>query len=114
MNLATWLMLAVAIASEITATLFLRVSDGFTKFWPSVAVVVGYAASFVLLSLILRTGIAIGILYAIWSAFGIAFVTVLGMILFDDKISRMTAFGIAVVIVGVVLVQAGTRGDVHL
>lgn len=113
MSLVTWVMLAVAIACEITATMFLRVSDGFTKFWPSMVVLVGYGASFVLLSLILRTGVAIGILYAIWSAFGIAFVTVLGMWIFDDRISRMSAIGIMIVIVGVVLVEVGTRGEAN-
>ncbi|HVQ88629.1 MAG TPA: SMR family transporter, partial [Actinomycetes bacterium] len=85
----TWLLLACAIASEVTATLALRMSDGFSKFWPAVVVVIGYGTSFVLLSLILRTGLAIGIVYAIWSAFGVALVSVLGVLLFDDRISRL-------------------------
>lgn len=106
-----WVMLAGAIGLEIMATLSLRMSDGFTKLWPSVVVVVGYGASFILLSLILRTGIAVGILYAIWSAIGIMFVTLLGMLLFDDKISRVSAIGMAIIILGVVMVQLGTRGD---
>jgi small multidrug resistance pump len=109
--MGTWLMLAAAISCEITATLCLRMSDGFTKLWPSVVVVIGYGASFVLLSFILRTGIAVGILYAIWSAFGIALVTVLGILLFDDQISRVSAIGLVIVIVGVVLVQLGTQGE---
>ena len=109
--MGTWVMLGAAILFEVTATLFLRVSDGFTKFWPAVVVVVGYGASFVLLSWLLRTGIAIGILYAIWSAFGIALVTVLGILVFDDQISRVSAVGLAIVIVGVVLVQLGTQGE---
>ena len=110
----TWLMLAIAISLEVTATLFLRVSDGFTKLWPSVVVVIGYAGSFILLSLILRSGVAIGIVYAIWSAFGVTFVTLLGIAIFDDRISLLSGAGIAVVIVGVVLVQLGTRGQVSI
>jgi small multidrug resistance pump len=112
--MGTWVMLGVAIALEVTATLFLRVSDGFSRLWPSLIVIVGYGASFVLLSFIMKTGIAIGIIYAIWSAFGVTFVTLLGMLVFDDKISRVTAIGMVIVVVGVVLVQAGTRGEVHL
>ncbi len=110
----TWLMLAMAISLEVTATLFLRVADGFTKLWPSAVVVIGYAGSFFLLSLILRSGIAIGIVYAIWSAFGVTFVTLLGIAIFDDRISLISAAGIAVVVVGVVLVQLGTRGQVSM
>jgi small multidrug resistance pump len=110
----TWLMLAAAILLEVTATLFLRVSDGFTKLWPSVIVVVGYGASFLLLSLIMRSGIPLGILYAIWSAFGITLVTLLGIMVFDDQISRLSAIGLVVVVIGVVLVQWGTRGELSV
>lgn len=109
--MSVWVLLACAVACETTATLALRMSEGFSKFWPAVVVVIGYCASFVLLSLILRTGLAIGIVYALWSAFGVTLVSIFGVLLFDDELSRMSAFGIFVVIVGVVLVQWGTSGD---
>jgi len=109
--MSTWLLLATAIAFEVAATVFLRMSDGFTKLWPSLVVIAGYAASFYLLALILKTGIPAGIVYAIWSAFGIALVTLIGMAAFDDKISPLTGVGLVVVIVGVVLVQAGNSGS---
>ena len=105
--MSTWLLLAAAIGFEVAATVFLRLSDGFTKLWPSLVVIVGYAASFYLLALILKTGIPAGIVYAIWSAFGIALVTLIGMATFGDKITPLTGLGLVVVIVGVVLVQAG-------
>ncbi|MFL6069864.1 MAG: DMT family transporter [Actinomycetes bacterium] len=108
----TWLLLATAIAFEVTATVFLRVSDGFSKLWPSVIVFVGYGASFYLLALILKTGIPQGIVYAIWSAFGIALVTLIGIAAFDDKISGVTGIGLVVVIIGVILVQAGNASSV--
>jgi small multidrug resistance pump len=107
----TWLLLASAILCEVTATVFLRVSDGFSKLWPSLIVVVGYGASFYLLALILKTGIPQGIVYAIWSAFGIALVTLIGMAAFDDKISLVSVIGLVVVIVGVILVQAGNSAS---
>lgn len=105
--MSTWFLLAGAIVCEVAATVFLRVSDGFTKLWPSLIVVAGYTASFYLLALILKTGIPAGVVYAIWSAFGIALVTLIGMAAFDDEISFVTGIGLAVVIVGVILVQAG-------
>ena len=74
---------------------------------------VGYGASFYLLSLILKTGIPSGIVYAIWSAFGIALITLIGMAVWGDKISVVNAIGLVVVIVGVVLVQAGHSGTAH-
>ena len=107
-----WLLLATAIAFEVTATMFLRASDGLTKLWPTVVVIVGYVASFFLLSLILRTGTPTGIIYAIWSAFGIALVTILGVMLFDDHISVLTGIGLVVVMIGVVLIQIGNPSGV--
>ena len=46
----TWFLLAIAIAAEIVGTLLLKLSDGFTKLWPSVGVLLGYATAFALLS----------------------------------------------------------------
>jgi small multidrug resistance pump len=105
----TWLLLALAIAFEVTATMCLRAADGFTKLLPSLVVVIGYGVSFFLLSLILRTGIPSGIIYAIWSAFGVTFVTLLGMAFFDDRISLLSGIGMAIIVIGVVLVELGTR-----
>ena len=111
--MSTWALLAAAIAFEVAGTVALRASDGFTKLWASVIVVVGYGASFYLLSLILKTGIPSGIVYAIWSAFGIALITLIGMAVWGDEISVINGIGLVVVIVGVVLVQAGHSGTAH-
>jgi small multidrug resistance pump len=109
----TWLLLALAIAFEVIGTAFLRATDGFSKLLPSIAVVVGYGISFYLLSLVLKTGIPQGVVYAIWSAFGIALVTMVGVLLFGDKISLMTGIGLGVVMLGIVLVQLGNSAVMH-
>ncbi|MEO8107880.1 MAG: multidrug efflux SMR transporter [Actinomycetes bacterium] len=108
-----WLLLALAIGFEVLGTVFLRYSDGFTKLLPVAVVVIGYGISFYLLALILKTGIPQGIVYAIWSAFGIALVTLAGMWFFGDKISMVTGIGLAVVIAGVLLVQLGNKAVTH-
>ena len=50
-----YLYLAGAIVAEVIGTTALKASDGFTKFWPSVIVVIGYGIAFYLLSLTLKT-----------------------------------------------------------
>ncbi|MFM8885093.1 MAG: DMT family transporter, partial [Chthoniobacterales bacterium] len=60
----TYLYLAVAIAAEVIATSFLKSCEGFTRLWPSVVVLVGYAFAFFFLSLTLRS-LSVGIVYAI-------------------------------------------------
>ena len=56
-------LLSFAIVSEVTATIALRYSDGFTRPGPIAIVVVGYGVSFWLLALVLRE-MSIGATYA--------------------------------------------------
>jgi small multidrug resistance pump len=109
----TWLLLAAAIASEVVGTIALKATDGFTRLAPSLVVFIGYALSFYLLALILKTGLATGVVYAIWSAFGIALVTLGGVWLYKESISLVTVLGLGIVIVGVVVVQLGSSGGAH-
>ena len=99
-----WLLRFGAIGTEIAATVSLKASDGFTRLWPSVVVVVGYVASFALLSQALKH-LEVGVAYAIWSAVGTAAVAVLGIWLFGESASVLKAFWIAVIVVGVIGLQ---------
>lgn len=107
--MSNWLLLAVAIAAEIVGTLALRASDGFSRPLPSFLVVVGYAISFTLLAQLLKT-MSVGVVYAVWSAVGIAAIAVLGRVLFDDPLPPLAMLGITVIILGVGLVQLSGAG----
>ena len=101
-----WILLAIAIVAEIAGTLLLKASAGFTKFWPSVGVVFGYATAFILLSLVLKK-IDVGITYAVWSAVGIIGAAVGGLVFYQESLSRMAILGMAIIIVGVVVMNIG-------
>jgi len=100
-----WVLLVAAIATEVAGTLALRGSDGFTKLAPSVITIAGYVASFVLLAIVLKS-LPVGIVYAIWSAIGIALVAVLGKLIFDDPVPPLAVVGMVLIVGGVVLVSA--------
>jgi small multidrug resistance pump len=102
--LPAWLLLAIAILSEVLGTAYLKVSDGFTKFWPSVVVVVAYAISFVFLALTLRE-LSLGFTYAVWAGIGTALIAVVGVIAFGDTLTAVGVAGIALVIAGVALLN---------
>jgi small multidrug resistance pump len=102
MHPAIWL--ALAIASEIVATVSLKLSDGFTKPLPVVAVVAGYGLSFYALSITLRT-IPLGVVYAIWSGVGTAAVVVIGLFLFRETLDAVKVAGIGLIIAGVIVVN---------
>lgn len=103
----TFLFLALAIVSEISATVSLKLSEGFTKLVPSVVVVVGYGAAFAFLSQALKRGMAVGVAYGIWSAVGVAAVAVIGALFLDERLSLVQVGGIVLVILGVVALEMG-------
>lgn len=103
-----WLLLSAAIAVEVTATISLKMATT-SPIWYG-PVFVGYAASFVLLSLILRAGAPIGVIYGIWSACGIALTAVLAAAIFDDPLNPLIGLGIVLVIAGVALIEVGSTG----
>ncbi len=90
--------------AEVIATASLKSTDGFTKFWPSIVVVVGYCSAFYFLSLTLDT-IPIGVAYAIWSGVGIASLAIISVLIFDQKIDLAGAVGMALIIAGVVVLR---------
>lgn len=99
-----WVMLGGAIATEVVSTLALRGSDGFSRLVPSIITVVGYVVSFILLALVLKS-LPVGIVYAVWSAVGIALVAVLGKIIFDDPVPPIAIVGMVLIVGGVILVS---------
>ena len=99
-----WILLALAIATEVVGTLALRASDGMSRLVPAIVVVVGYVASFGFLAVVLKT-LPVGIVYAIWSAVGVALVAVLGRVMFGDPVPPLAMVGMVLIVGGVVLVS---------
>lgn len=104
-----WVLLLGAILSEVTATISLRLSEGFSKVVPSTVVVAGYLLSFALLAQVLKRGLPVGVAYAIWSALGVALVAVIGAAFLDESLTRLQVAGLVLVILGVIAVQSGTQ-----
>jgi len=107
-----WLYLGVAIVCEVVATSSLKASEGFTRLWPSVIVVVGYAAAFYCLSLTLRT-IPVGVAYAVWSGVGIILVTLAGWYFYDQQLDTPALIGIALIAAGVVVLNTLSKSVTH-
>lgn len=100
----SYLYLAIAIVAEVTATVALKATNSFTRLGPSVVVVIGYGAAFYFLSLCLRT-LAVGIVYAIWSAAGIVLITLLAWLLYGQRLDLPAAIGMLLIVAGVVIIQ---------
>jgi len=107
-----WGLLFLAIVTEVIATTALKSSDGFTKLIPSIVVFIGYAISFYLLSITLKS-LPIGITYAIWSGAGIVLISLIGWFYFKQQLDLASLIGIALIILGVIVINVFSKSISH-
>nr|WP_196791345.1 SMR family transporter [Motilibacter aurantiacus] len=101
------LLLPGAILAEVSGSLALKAALDQPAWYA--LVVAGYLSAFVLLGAVLRSGMALGVAYGVWGACGVALTAVLGAVLFDEPVTLLMSFGIAIVIAGVLLVELGSQ-----
>ena len=108
----SYLYLAIAILTEVIATSALRATEEFTKFWPSLIVIISYALSFYFLTLTLRS-IPLGVTYAVWSGIGIVVMTVAGVLLYKQTPDLPAIIGMGLIISGVIVIHLFSKMKVH-
>lgn len=99
-----WILLAAAIAFEISGTTCMKLSEGFTRPLPTVGIFAFYIASITCLTLAVRT-IDISVAYAIWSAVGIAVIASIGALVFGEVVTAQRVFFLVLIVAGVVGLQ---------
>ncbi|MGK5743646.1 SMR family transporter [Proteus mirabilis] len=110
MNGLTYLILAII--SEVIATTVLKVSDGFSRLYPSIVVVVGYCFSFWALSQVVKV-MPLGIAYAIWSGLGIVLVSVAAVFVYQQKLDLPAIVGMTLIIAGVLVINLLSNSTSH-
>lgn len=108
----SWIFLSIAIVSEVIGTSALKASDGFSRLWPSVLVVLGYGTAFYCLSLTLRT-IPVGVAYAVWSGLGVVLITLVAWIFLDQKLDLPAMLGMGLIVSGVLVMNLFSRSVAH-
>lgn len=108
----TYLILALAIVAEVGATTCLKLSDGFTRLWPSIFTVIGYGASFYFLAIALRS-IPTGIAYAIWSGAGLLLITTIAWIFQGQKLDAPAIGGMALIMAGLLVMNVWSDSAPH-
>lgn len=103
-----WGVLAVAIGFEVAGTTCMRLSEGFSRWLPSVLIFVFYAASFALNTLIIgRLGLSV--VYAVWSGVGTVATALIGILYFKEPATALKMVSITLVVVGVFGLHAASR-----
>lgn len=98
----TYLLLFCAIFLEVVATSLLKSAEGFTRLWPTLACLVSYFVSFVLLAIAISRGLQTDVAYALWSAIGTAAIVLIAVLFLGSPVSVAKIVGVGLIIVGVV------------
>ncbi|OIO59486.1 MAG: hypothetical protein COX57_03040 [Alphaproteobacteria bacterium CG_4_10_14_0_2_um_filter_63_37] len=96
-----WLYLAIAIVLEVGGTTAMKLSEGFTKTTPTVAMAICYVVSIAALGLALKK-IEVSVAYAIWAGVGTAVIALLGILYFKEPATLAKGVSIALIVAGVV------------
>ncbi|OSI12644.1 DMT family transporter [Neisseria canis] len=107
-----WLFLALAIVSEVFGSSMLKMSNGFTKLWPTIGMGLGFALSFYALSLALRA-IPLGMAYAIWAGVGLVLTCLVSVVFFGQKVDAPGIVGIGLILAGVLVLNTLSRMNGH-
>ena len=101
-----YIFLSIAIASETAATSLLKLTEGFTRLWATLACLAMYGIAFFMLSLAVRD-IPVGVAYALWSGLGTAAIVAVGAAFLGEPITLVKVLGISLIVAGVLVLNLG-------
>lgn len=108
----SYLLLFFAIICEVIATSSLKLSNGFTNLVFSLITIIGYSASFYILSLALKT-IPVGVAYAIWSGIGIVLISLIAWLFLKQTLDLAALIGMGFIMFGVVIINLFSKVSGH-
>ncbi|GAA0193275.1 small multidrug resistance pump [Brevundimonas nasdae] len=112
MSPVTWAALSGAIALEVVGTTLLNQSQQFTRPWPTAGMALCYGLAFYLLSIALKQ-MPVGIAYAIWSGLGVVAISVIGLVLFKQRLDLAAVIGLTMIVGGVVVINLFSKAVSH-
>ena len=112
MSPLTWVALLGAIGFEVAGTTLLQKSEQFSRLWPTLGMAACYGVAFYLLSITLRQ-MPVGIAYAIWSGLGVLLVSVIGLVLFKQRLDAPALLGLTMIVGGVVVINLFSKTVGH-
>ena len=107
-----YIYLLIAVITETIGTAAMPASEQFTRFWPSVLLIVAYGISFYFLALTLKY-MPVSIVYAIWSGLGIVFIAIIGWLAFKQSLDFAAIAGMGLIIAGVIVINLFSNSATH-
>ncbi len=105
MNLTyAYTFLILAIIFELISTSFLKDTNGFTRLYPSLIVVIALCFCLYLISHAMKV-LPVGIVYASWAGLGIVGITIIASIKYNQIPNIPTILGLSLIVIGVIIVH---------
>lgn len=98
-----WVLLTIAVLAEVSGSVSMRLSDGFTLWLPTVLVCVLYFIAFWMGALVMRT-LGLSITYSVWAGAGMVLSTIVGIFYFKEVINLQKLGGIVIIVIGVMMI----------
>ena len=112
MNLTyAYIFLALAIIFEVLGTSFLKDTNGFTRLYPSLFVLIAFCICIYLMSHTMKF-VPVGITYATWSGLGIVAITIIAFFKYKQIPNIPTIIGLSLIVIGVTIVHLMNDIDV--
>lgn len=99
-----YFILILAIICEVIGTIAIKESAAFTRFLPSIIVLICYSLSYYLFSYCIQY-IAVGIAYAIWSGLGTVALILIGIYWWNEKLQLYQIAGIILILAGSLIIN---------
>jgi quaternary ammonium compound-resistance protein SugE len=99
--MTAWLAILLADLLEVVWALTLKSSDGLTRFWPTVGMLLAIASSFALLGYSLKS-VPFGTAYALWTGIGAAGSMIAGMLMFGESADAFRIGCLTLIIAGMI------------
>ena len=99
-----WVWLGLAGLLEVGWAIGLKLSAGFSRFWPSAVTVAARAASLGLRGLALKT-LPVSTAYAVWTGIGAVGTAAIGILVLGEAATAMKLGGIAMLAGGIILLK---------
>ena len=101
---AAWAWLAAAIVLEVSGTMCMKLSESFTRLYPSILIFVFYGCSMAAVTMALKR-IELGMAYAVWAGIGTALIALIGILLFRESVTIIKLVAITLIITGVIMLH---------
>jgi quaternary ammonium compound-resistance protein SugE len=102
-----WAYLLLAGAFEVGFASTLKLTDGFTRLWPTIVFLIFATASFALLAKAAQT-LPIGTAYAVWTGIGTVGTVIIGILFYKEPATALRLFFLATLIVSIIGLRYAT------